>query len=186
MKTEMSRAILCSCVTLLCTVPAWADSLQGEKAPLFALQSVGGVSERVEANELFAGKTTLLSFFAFWCKPCAAEVPQLRDLAKKYADRGFQVVLISLDRELDDTQDFVTSTGAGDLLVLWDAGRDVKDLYGVSQVPRNVRVDPDGLVGAAWLGYLPDRIEELEGYLEGLPRLPDPAPGPSTPNAFPR
>ena len=43
------------------------------------------------------GSVVLYEFWATWCKPCQAEVPQLVQLEAKLRSRGFAVVTISAD-----------------------------------------------------------------------------------------
>lgn len=42
-------------------------------------------------------KTYVINFWATWCKPCVEELPAFEDLNKEYADKGVEVVLVSLD-----------------------------------------------------------------------------------------
>jgi thiol-disulfide isomerase/thioredoxin len=44
-----------------------------------------------------AGKITLVDFWATWCGPCRAEFPNLRELYKKYQEKGFEIVGVNLD-----------------------------------------------------------------------------------------
>jgi thiol-disulfide isomerase/thioredoxin len=50
------------------------------------------------------GKVTLVSFWATWCVPCRAEVPQLVQLEKRLQDKGMKLVLISAD-DVDSEMD---------------------------------------------------------------------------------
>lgn len=50
------------------------------------------------------GKVTLVSFWATWCVPCRAEVPQLVQLEKRLQDKGLKLVLISAD-DVDSEMD---------------------------------------------------------------------------------
>jgi thiol-disulfide isomerase/thioredoxin len=43
----------------------------------------------------------LVNFWATWCRPCRKELPELLALEKKYAEQGFQLLLVSLDEPAD-------------------------------------------------------------------------------------
>jgi thiol-disulfide isomerase/thioredoxin len=45
----------------------------------------------------YRGKVVVLNFWATWCGPCVAELPELVRLQKGYGGRGVQVVLVSID-----------------------------------------------------------------------------------------
>ena len=47
------------------------------------------------------GEGTLLNFWAVWCPPCVAELPELVEVGEQYADRGGRVVGISYDYMVD-------------------------------------------------------------------------------------
>jgi thiol-disulfide isomerase/thioredoxin len=47
------------------------------------------------------GKVVLIDFWATWCGPCIAEVPNVKEVFAKYHDKGFEIISISLDSEKD-------------------------------------------------------------------------------------
>jgi thiol-disulfide isomerase/thioredoxin len=55
----------------------------------------------------FAGKVVLVDFWATWCGPCVAEMPNVLAVYEKYHDKGFEVVGVSLDNSADELAEFV-------------------------------------------------------------------------------
>ncbi len=63
-------------------------------APAWELQSLEG--KPVKLSD-FKGKVVLLNFWATWCPPCRAEIPDLISLQKQYAPQGLVILGISMD-----------------------------------------------------------------------------------------
>ena len=53
-----------------------------------------GLQRLISANK---GKVILLNFWATWCEPCRAEVPQLVGLASRLKDKGLKLIVVSAD-----------------------------------------------------------------------------------------
>ena len=83
---------------LLAIALAMVASAQAQK--LIPLDETG-YTQLISSNK---GKVTLVSFWATWCVPCRAEVPQLVQLEKRLQDKGLKVVLISAD-DVDSEMD---------------------------------------------------------------------------------
>ena len=66
----------------------------GHPAPPFVLKQADGKSIGLTS---YRGKVILLNFWATWCAPCRVEMPWFEEFSKKYQDRGFAVIGISLD-----------------------------------------------------------------------------------------
>lgn len=94
------------------------------------------------------GKVVLVDFWASWCPPCRKEMPHLVELYKKYKNKGFEIVGISLDSKPE-----AWAKGVKDLNITWPQLSDMQGwknagaaLYGVNSIPHTVLVDKEGII----------------------------------------
>lgn len=134
----------------------------GAVAPAFSQTDVNG---KVVKLSDYKGKYVLVDFWASWCGPCRKENPNVVLAYKKYHDKGFDVLGVSLDDkknlwEKAIEKDGLTWTHVSDLKG-WK--NDVAILYGVTLVPTNYLIGPDGKIIAKNL-----REEELQSKLKEI------------------
>ena len=88
--------------TILLHLPSAAELTPGagdtKTAPSFARIDLNGRTVDLSA---YRGKVVLLNFWATWCGPCLTEIPNFVIWQQMYGGRGFQVIGISMD---DDVQ----------------------------------------------------------------------------------
>ncbi|HET7786962.1 MAG TPA: TlpA disulfide reductase family protein [Myxococcales bacterium] len=123
--------------------PAAPQGSPARLAPAFALPDLDGRSRSLES---FRGRPLLVNFWATWCPPCRAELPELQ--AAWLAHQScFDVVGITVDSgTADDVRAFARARGIGYPVLLDDgsAGR----AYGIANIPRSFLLDAQGrLVG---------------------------------------
>jgi thiol-disulfide isomerase/thioredoxin len=86
----MMRVIFFTIVLLV--APAFVQGQGREIVPNIALKDLHGRTVRLNA---YRGRVLLVNFWATWCPPCRAEMPDLVRLQKEYARRGLQIVGIA-------------------------------------------------------------------------------------------
>ena len=125
----------------------------------FALPAPAGDSVRLST---LRGKYVLLDFWASWCPPCRKENPSLVALYSKYKALGFEILQVSLDKSranwLKAIQDDKLAWKHGGDMKFWDSP--VARLYGITRIPANFLIDPNGVIVAVDLSS-----EEINNFL---------------------
>lgn len=133
----------------------------GQPVRAFTVKDAEG-KEVTLASLLEGKKYALIDFWASWCGSCRKEIPNLKNLYKKYADKGFQIISISIDKKEEDWQKALKEEG-----LTWPnfCDREVADLYKVKAVPTMYLVDAKGILAGQDLRgkALADKLEELFG-----------------------
>lgn len=136
-------------------------SLEGRSAPPFRLQTVEG--QEVDVAEL-RGKVVLINFWATWCPPCRAELPDISQLHQKYV--GSDVVILTVNNEGGSIARNYVKDKKLSLAVLNDSKRQVSKLYGIRAIPTVLVVDKKGIVRHYWTGQRP--VDLLTKAIEQL------------------
>ncbi len=74
---------------LLAALPSLGFSQSVRKAPSLVLRDLQGRTLRLSD---YKGKVVLINFWATWCPPCRAEMPDLIKMQREYRGRGLQVI----------------------------------------------------------------------------------------------
>jgi len=95
----------------------------------------------------YRGKYVLVDFWASWCAPCRAENPNILNIYKQYNSKNFTVLSVSIDTDKTNwlnaiKEDKLPWMQVSDLKKENEAAK----LYGVTTIPSNVLIDPDGKI----------------------------------------
>ena len=93
------------------------------------------------------GKYILVDFWASWCGPCKAEVPNLKKVYDKYHSKKFDLVSIAVMDSPADSKSTAKALGMNWNLV-FNAKTEPLDKYGVNGIPFIILFGPDGSIVA--------------------------------------
>jgi len=129
-----------------------------DAAPPFQLNDLNGKPVSLAEAK---GKIVLLNFWATWCGPCRAEIPDLVDLQKRYADK-FEIIALATDEDdPDEVRRFVLQSGINYRVAMSsDAVR--RDYGGIAALPTSFVIDPEGRIVQKHVGLNDPSIYELE------------------------
>jgi thiol-disulfide isomerase/thioredoxin len=180
MKVTFHRCALLRYVVislLLCLFPSLVSAQESDQptirfvrnpdpAPDFQLT---GLDSRPVTLAGSKGKVVLVNFWATWCGPCRAEIPDLVELQKKYQDRLQILGLVVDDDDLDAVKKFAAKFGINYPVAL--ATNDIRIQYGgIPALPTSFVLDSEGRVVQKHEGLRDPVLYETEiRSLLGLP-----------------
>jgi thiol-disulfide isomerase/thioredoxin len=156
----MIRAIVF--VLLLAALPVVASG-QSSSAPALALKDVQGRTVRLSD---YKGKVVLLNFWATWCPPCRAEMPDLIKMQREYQSKGLQVIGITYPPQtIREVRQFMRKLGVNYPIAL--GRKETKVLFDQTDtLPVTIVIDRKGKVYERIEGIL--LPEEFDGKVKPL------------------
>lgn len=132
---------------------------QAATAPEFELKDLAG---RVVKLSDYKGKVVLINFWATWCPPCRAEMPELVQLQKENESRGLQIVGVTYPSYSRDAVRRLARKMKLNYPILFGT-RELAAKYDVGEVlPATVVIDREGKIRGLILGILqPEEFEQI-------------------------
>lgn len=98
------------------------------------------------------GKVVLVDFWATWCGPCIMEVPNMTEMYEKYKDKGFEILGISIDEDIDELKTYIEEAKTPWIILAEKLSEEKEgitnpsDTYEVMSIPTMFLVDREGKV----------------------------------------
>ena len=151
------------CLALLCFAPVFATVHAQDVGQPVSLKFTSVDGKDIDLSKM-QGKVVLIDFWATWCPPCRAEVPDVVAAYKKYHDKGFEIIGISLDQDKDALASFTKNNG-----MVWPQYFDgegwdnkISKGFGINSIPAMWLVGKDGKLVTV------DGREDLDGQVAKL------------------
>lgn len=129
----------------------------GEKAIDFTLKDLDG--KKVALSD-YKGKNVYLNFFATWCPPCRAEMPDIEKVYQKYKDKDFVVLAVDLGEDRNTVKSFIEKNKFN-FKVLLDSDQTVGEQYSTTAIPVSIFIDKKGNIVAKKVGAMTSGEMEL-------------------------
>ncbi|WEK18638.1 MAG: TlpA disulfide reductase family protein [Candidatus Pedobacter colombiensis] len=118
-----------------------AKIANGQKAPDFAYPDING---KKWSPKDFKGKYLIVDFWASWCGPCRQEIPHLKEVYKKYKDKGLDILAVSVDAKEADWKKAMAEEKMAWTQINAKESKPVMASYLFSGIPYLVVVDKEG------------------------------------------
>jgi len=163
---NIKNSIFAVLVCVFATGSLASAGLEGQPAPDFALKSSTGANMRLSE---YRGDVVMINFWATWCGPCRQEMPLLDELYTRYQRVGFNLLGVNIDDDSRRAMKMIEELGVS-FPVLFDARKEVSELYEVEAMPVTVLVDREGRVRHVHHGYKPGYEEKYLDQIRSLLR----------------
>jgi peroxiredoxin len=132
-------------------------SMVGKTAPDFSLKSLDGKTVKLSSLK---GKVVILDFWATWCPPCRAEIPDFIELQKQYGKKGLVIIGIALDKK-DAVQKFVKSNKINYKILMGDDA--ITGAYGgIEAIPTTFVLGKDQVIKKQYVGQVQKEVFEKD------------------------
>ncbi|MCC6175999.1 MAG: TlpA family protein disulfide reductase [Chloroflexi bacterium] len=144
------------------SAPVSADI--GQPAPPLTLPLAGGGDVDLAS---YRGQVVLVNFWATWCPPCKAEMPDLERVYQRHRDRGFAVLAVDLQEKDEDVLAFLREMQVSYPSAIDRTGEAAR-AWRATGLPTSFLIDRDGIIRDVRLGaYTESTIEERLAPLLG-------------------
>ncbi|NJN67141.1 MAG: TlpA family protein disulfide reductase [Chloroflexaceae bacterium] len=122
---------------------------RGGLAPDFSYTLADGTTHTLSEHR---GRRVMINFWATWCPPCKAEMPDIQKAFEQFRDDGFVVLAVSQDPETRVIEPFVLNHSLT-FPVIADPSSEIAQRYGARALPSSYFINTDGTLFAKVLGW---------------------------------
>ena len=140
-----------------------SGELSAEIYPAIDFEVMNESGEKVKLSSYF-GKPIVVNFWASWCGPCKAEIPEFIEAYQKYGE-DVEFLMVNLTDGQTDTVESVkefVSENKYDFPLYFDTEFSASDAYQIYSIPQTLFVDENGNIQKLYIGMIDKNVLESE------------------------
>ena len=122
----------------------------GQLAPDFMTNTLAG--QQIKLSD-YAGKQVMLNFWATWCPPCQAEMPDMERLYQEQEIEILAVNITSTEASLENVSQCVNENKLTFKIPI-DLDANISDLYFIQSIPTTFMIDSSGKIAHKIIGAM--------------------------------
>lgn len=140
--------------------------LVGQRPPNIQLSTLGDKSFKLTD---YKNKIVILNFWATWCPPCKAEMPDMQEFYENHKDEGVEVIAVNLtsaEKSKEDVQKFIDEYNIQFTIPLDQTGA-AGQQYEIYSIPSSFIIDRNGTIRQRVIGpmsyeWMVSEVKELQ------------------------
>lgn len=120
------------------------------KAPDFTLQDING---KIIKLSDYKGQVIILNFWATWCPPCLAEIPDFVKFYSAYREKGVEIIGIAVSSNIDDVKKIISEKKINYTICMSD-GKIESQYGGIRAIPTTFIIDKQGNIHQKKIGFM--------------------------------
>lgn len=150
-------------------IPSSDSEDNGSESKINLMENYDFTLEDLKGNEVklssLKGKKIFLNFWATWCPPCKAEMPDIEKLYQETKDNGLVILAVNVGENKKTVQDFMDANNYN-FTALLDVKGEVSRLYQVTGIPTSYFIDTEGFLDNGTTGAI--SLEAMKEYVNNL------------------
>lgn len=114
----------------------------------------------------YKGKVVFINFWATWCPPCIAEMPNIHRLYQKIASEDIIFLMVSMDDDLGRVDAFMERNGY--TFPIYYPAQNLPGVYNHNSIPRTYVISPKGKIVSQHVGMANYNNRKFQNFLTGL------------------
>ena len=145
--------------------PATDLSLEDAKEITYDFSLISATGEELQFSEL-KGKVVFMNFWATWCQPCIAEMPDIDELYKSIPGENIVFVMVSVDKEFSRAKKLLGKKGFS--FPIYQVNSQLPAEFSSRSIPTTFVISKDGKIAVRETGIASYNTKEFREYLLAL------------------